>query len=396
MSEKNKELLKNLKILTKKYFELKEKNPEDFLIDLDKTEEYKEVISILNLDKFANELFYKKLLKDDFDIYIGSPQEIVDDFLNKINEKSKKYDDEIFNKIYNSFENFLYGNFLEADHIICLYNYYQTMPILSLSPQINIRKSTVKEKKEELQDNPSSFTVSSLLYDFVIEVKTKVKKEISDDKSISLHPRLEEYNKITNIFDIVLNSLRVLKKSSVFLSNRNITEVNAFSSQSQVTSISTNFKPIFVGDIFRVNEEESDKLKKVFNFINNNIDEKRLRIAIARLNDGITRDSLIDMLIDYMIGLEAIYLPDGNEELSYRLAMRIAYNVESEFEKRKQLFNDVKKYYNKRSKGVHGNISDLTIEDVDKVEEILRKSILLWKDNASIFESKNLTYNFFS
>lgn len=123
--------------------------------------------------------------------------------------------------------------------------------------------------------------------------------------------------------------------------------------------------------------------------------KKRLRIAITRLNDGITRDSLIDMLIDYMIGLEALFLPDGNEELTYRLAIRVAYNLEKEYEKRKQLFKDVKNYYRKRSKGVHGNTGDLIKEEVDKVEGILRKSILLWKDDASIFNDENLTYNFF-
>ena len=96
-----------------------------------------------------------------------------------------------------------------------------------------------------------------------------------------------------------------------------------------------------------------------------------------------------------MIGLEALFLPDGNQELQYRLITRIAFNLEKELEKRVQLYKEMSKYYNERSKGVHGDTSNLKKEDVNKVEEILRKSILIWKDDKSIFDPENLTYNFF-
>ena len=75
--------------------------------------------------------------------------------------------------------------------------------------------------------------------------------------------------------------------------------------------------------------------------------------------------------------------------------MRVAFNLKKEFEDKKQLYLDMKRYYNKRSKGVHGKNNKLTINDVDNVEEILRRSILLWKDDIDIFDSENLTYNFF-
>jgi hypothetical protein len=402
MNLKNKDLNENLKILSKKYFELKKKDKNNFLGILDNSEEYKKVIDILSLDKEAKELFFKKLREKDYDIDIGSPQEIIDDFLNKLGNITEDFKEAEFDKLYNSFECFLYDDYLEVNHYIHLYNYSQTLEIISLSPQIYIRKTIINEKREELDESHSDFIIPSCISDFVIEIKTIVKKEISDDISLRYSNNLEEYNKIINIFDIVLNSLRVLKKSSVFLSNRNVANISAFTSQSKITFISSNLKPIFEGDICQITEVEIEEFKSIFHFIHENSiatakskDEQRLRIAITRLNDGITRDSLIDRLIDYMIGLEALFLPDGNQELQYRLITRIAFNLEKEFGKRKQLYNEMKEYYDERSKGVHGDSGKLKKEDVNKVEEILRKSILTWKDDKSIFDPENLTYNFF-
>jgi len=399
---KNKNLNKNLKILSEKYFELKKKEGNDFLGVLDDSGEYKKVIDILDLDKVAKELFFKKLSEKYYDVYIGSPQEIIDDFLNKLGNITEDFKEAEFDKLYNSFECFLYDDYLEVTHYIHLYNYAQTLQIMLLSPQIYIRKTTINEKREELDESHSGFIISSYISDFVIEIKTRIKKEISSDKSLRYSNNLEEHNKIINIFDIVLNSLRVLKKSSVFLSNRNVTNISAFTSQSKITFISSNLKPIFEGDICQITEVETEELKSIFNFIHENSiataknkDEQRLRIAITRLNDGITRDNPIDRLIDYMIGLEALFLPDGNQELQYRLITRIAFNLEKKFEKRKQLYKEMKEYYDERSKGVHGDSGKLKKEDVNKVEEILRKSILTWKYDKSIFDSENLTYNFF-
>jgi len=402
MNSKNKNLNQNLKILSKKYFELKKKARDDFIRILDNSIEYKKVIDILCSDKEAEKLFFKKLREKDYDVYIGSPQEIIDDFLNKLGDKTPDFNLEEFNSLYNSFESFLYDDYLETAHYIHLYNYDQTFEILSLSPRICIRRASTNEKREELDESHSDLIISSYISDFVIEIKSRLKKEISDNKSLRYSNNLEEHNKIINIFDLILNSLRVLKKSSVFLSNRNITDINAFTSQSKVTFISSNLIPIFEGEICKIYKEEAEELKNIFSFINQNSinlarnkDEQRLRIAITRLNDGITRGSLLDRLIDYMIGLEALFLPDGNQELQYRLATRVAFNLEKKFEKRKQLYKDMKKYYNERSKGIHGDTSKLKKEDVVSVEGILRKSILIWKDNNEIFESENLTYNFF-
>lgn len=405
MNLKNQNLYNNLKVLTKKYYTLKKENTniDAFTQILENSMEYKKVIKTISSDKTAKELFNKKLREKDYDIHIGGPEEIIDDFLNKIEEKIRDFNKKEFDKQYELFEEFLYADDLETIHSIHLYNYDQAVERIDLSLGICIRKATNIEKEEELRESHSDLLISSYLSDFVIEIKGRIKKEISNDNKLKYSDNLEEHNKIINNFDIILNSLRVLKKSSVFLSNRNVSVINAFTSQNKVPFISVDLKPIFMGGICRIPVIEVKEFIKIYNFLKKNQlmvsqgvkNEPRLRIAATRLNDGITRNNLLDRLIDYMIGLEALFLPDGNQELKYRLVMRVAFNLENEFENRKQLYLDMKRYYNERSKGVHGENYKLTISDVDNAEEILRRSILLWKDDIDIFDSENLTYNFF-
>lgn len=402
---KNQNLYNDLKVLTKKYYTLKRGNTniDEFFKIFESSVEYKRVIKIISSDKTVKNLFNKKLREKDYNIYIGGPEEIIDDFLNKIEEKINDFNKKEFDKQYELFEEFLYANDLKTIHYIHLYNYNQAVGRIDLSPEICIRKASNIEKKEELSESHSDLLISLYLSDYVIEIKRKIKKEISDDKNLKHPNNLEEHEIIINNFDIVLNSLRILKKSSVFLSNRNVSVINAFTSQNKVSFISVDLKSIFTGGICCVPEIEVKELIKVYNFLKNNQEmicegnknELRLRIAVTRLSDGITCNNLLDRLIDYMIGLEALFLPDGNQELIHRLAMRVAFNLKKEFEDKKQLYLDMKRYYNKRSKGVHGKNNKLTINDVDNVEEILRRSILLWKDDIDIFDSENLTYNFF-
>jgi hypothetical protein len=92
-----------------------------------------------------------------------------------------------------------------------------------------------------------------------------------------------------------------------------------------------------------------------------------------------------------MIGLEALYLPDGNTELSFRLSVRVAFLLSSKIE-RKNTYEFLRKIYDVRSSVVHGNKYELNIEDIRKLEELLRKSVILWikdKNNFSITEKTN-------
>lgn len=98
-------------------------------------------------------------------------------------------------------------------------------------------------------------------------------------------------------------------------------------------------------------------------------------IALRRFADGYERLKPEDKIIDYMIGLEALYLQDGAGELSYRLAHRTSVLLCRERLERQRLFKAMNKSYNLRSKIVHGSKYHLCFEDVWFIEDVLRQSI---------------------
>jgi hypothetical protein len=89
-----------------------------------------------------------------------------------------------------------------------------------------------------------------------------------------------------------------------------------------------------------------------------------------------------------MIGLEALYLPDGNEELSFRLSLRAALLLDSDKIERKLKYYFIRKLYRTRSNIIHGNTYTLNQMEIAQLEEILRLSIKLWIKDKTHF-SKN-------
>jgi len=95
--------------------------------------------------------------------------------------------------------------------------------------------------------------------------------------------------------------------------------------------------------------------------------------ALRRFNSAYNGE-LEDRLIDQMISFESLYIGD-DKELGYKLALRTAFLLG---QKRKRIFNDMKKAYTLRGQIVHGNkeVESSTIEEIlPKTEEYLRQSI---------------------
>ena len=115
----------------------------------------------------------------------------------------------------------------------------------------------------------------------------------------------------------------------------------------------------------------------------------RFKVALRRLSLGIERKNPEDKLLDYMIGLETLYMPDGNAELSFRLSIRVAFLL-SLSKDRKETFDFLRKMYTVRSHIVHGSEYDLNADDVKKLEELLRESVILWIKNKTSFSANEL------
>jgi hypothetical protein len=99
-------------------------------------------------------------------------------------------------------------------------------------------------------------------------------------------------------------------------------------------------------------------------------------IALRRFNSAY-HGELADRLIDQMIAFESMYL-GYDQELKYRLALRVAVLLGGDKVERKTIFGKMRKAYNLRSDIVHGN-RQLEWHDLEEIisetEEYLRRSI---------------------
>ena len=107
----------------------------------------------------------------------------------------------------------------------------------------------------------------------------------------------------------------------------------------------------------------------------------RFRIALDRLSFGMERYRLEDRIIDYMVALEALYLPNADQELSLRLALRLARTLSRTRVRRTEMFVAVRAMYDARSRIVHGERprpNVISRERVAALEEVVRQSLKVW------------------
>jgi hypothetical protein len=76
-------------------------------------------------------------------------------------------------------------------------------------------------------------------------------------------------------------------------------------------------------------------------------------IAASRLKSANKRENLLERAVDLAIALESLY--DFNDELSFRYSLITANIVKLDPQSRLTMFNKLKKFYDFRSKIVHGN-----------------------------------------
>ena len=149
------------------------------------------------------------------------------------------------------------------------------------------------------------------------------------------------------------------------------------------------FEKTVIGEKCVIEEKEISELKTILEFLINEKDSQFI-VAQRRLSLGRERKELEDRLIDYMIGLEALYLPDGNQELSFRLSLRMAFLLRTDPSDRKEMYSFAREMYKTRSNIVHGNKYDLNVGEISKLEELLRESVKLWiKDKNNFSTNKD-------
>jgi len=135
--------------------------------------------------------------------------------------------------------------------------------------------------------------------------------------------------------------------------------------------------------IFQIEESELDS---IVDFVNDlkDVSTDQFTVALRRFHLYFDRDSIQDRAIDLMVALESLF-SEEQEAIAYKIALRASCLIETESQKRKAMFNFLKKAYGKRSRIVHGRDQKSWFEsktyspklkNIIILEEVVRKSLL--------------------
>lgn len=315
---------------------------------------------------------------------VGGAEECIFSFINRLYIKNNVFDQPLFNENYENFEELFYDDELHLIDNVRLYNFESDLEEVVLEPGLRIKKSILKQddttKFEEAKYKPHiQFSRS----DYVIERDYKKKKRIGE-ASAGEDEINKEARESGELFDLVVKALRLLKSSAVYRDHAITTEIVTFMTYGGISSRFPFAENTVFGDKCKIASSDVKELVEIFTLLKRTSNQV-FRISSNRLSFGIERRLYEDKLLDFMIGLEALYLPDGNDELTLRLSLRVAFLLEETGPKRKELFEFIKKMYKLRSKIVHGNTYNLTKEEVIRLEEILRLSLKKWLTDPSNF-----------
>jgi hypothetical protein len=152
-----------------------------------------------------------------------------------------------------------------------------------------------------------------------------------------------------------------------------------------------------------VSLSDAENIKRIFKGLEQTIGtghERRVRLAMHRLNLSSMRTTEEDEVIDAVIAMEAL-LSDDNQEMTHKVAMRMAtlYKL-IDISRTEQIFKETKQIYRFRSKIVHGDAdlykfreidrSGERISTVDAAIEHLRTAFSILIQNPALLEPRNI------
>ncbi len=320
-------------------------------------------------------------------------------FLRQLYINNPIYNKDVFDQAYLSFEELFSCDFLRFKDTSRLNNFNYVSSLIELGHGINIKKNPITRVIYTKSERMESWTYAKpYISDFIIERLYKREKLIKDTKG-DFKPEKDDseqgFPKTIELFDLVISAIRILRPSAVCRDSTISSEMLTFHPMPNTSSTRPLSETIVQGEICKIEEKDVPELKNIFTFLVTENDG-RFKVAQRRLSLGMERISLEDRLIDYMIGLETLYLPDGNAELTFRLSLRIAFLLYADPNERKEAFKYIKDMYNTRSTIVHGKKYNLTKDEISKLEELLRKSLKLWINDNTNFSEDKLSSIFFT
>jgi hypothetical protein len=191
-----------------------------------------------------------------------------------------------------------------------------------------------------------------------------------------------KYQTLKNIISLV----RLVNYNSIFLQH----VVSFENSRVTISTSNDDFRPSsFLGKNEEITKESIEEAERIVNLFKKIIDEKqslRLPRAVLYWDYSSCSGSFERKAVELFTALEALFTTDSSE-ISYKLANRASWFIErSDPEMRRQVFDEIRKGYDLRSKIVHGDdySKKFDIELVKKLHSLTRDIILKMLQNDSL------------
>ncbi len=305
-----------------------------------------------------------------------------------------EFNKQSFSRKFNNFVSFFEDDEIEIAKECRLFNFSSDESSVDFG-EIQIESSFLNIDHPELLrlSGNDYFNVSN----FVLLQKKKFKKKIkssdvpsdSEEKEVKDSSYINFHSEVKENFDYLVKAIRLLGKSAFYIDNKITDRYSGFAKFLCGRSSSSFHPNTLFGEKFRLEKKQLSFLKKIWNDLKSG-EDKRGKLSLNRLSDSIERRSTIDKVLDCFIGLESLYLPKENSELSFRLCLRISKMMETEGEKQQELFSYTRKMYKVRSKLAHGEKTSVSNEDIVKLEKLLRDSIELYYNDKEKFSDGSL------
>lgn len=129
------------------------------------------------------------------------------------------------------------------------------------------------------------------------------------------------------------------------------------------------------GPDFVLKSDDIPQLQKLYSALDRP-QVAEINLALERFNIGLERERPPDRIIDYWVGLEALFAPDDKQEFKYRLRLRTAYYLSDDADDRETIYQTLGTSYDARSRIVHGKPVPADADAIAMAtEEVLRRTI---------------------
>lgn len=288
-----------------------------------------------------------------------------------------------YNALYREIESLIYSNSIPIVYLIPLVSFRSENDV-RISSELSIRKMSVQER-EEWANLPLALDISTTVLPtkYTVEFRRDVPKSIETQKAI------ETDKKIVDKMYNLISSLRLLKKGYfddyclIRKLDLNLPHnILSYRSQSYTNfvlpvgyTLFKNNKAMLIRNYNLINKLKENKMKE--NLVNN---------ALLWLSVYSKEREHIKGIIYLAIVLETL-LSDSQDALTHKLSCRMANILESHFDEKQKIYENIHKFYTARSKLLHGNDTK-PFEDINTTDMYVRKMMLKILSKISNFDKQ--------